>query len=742
MRNLTPLFALALFAGACVVNDLDRDGVPSNMDCNDGDPSVYPGATEICDGIDNDCNQVVDDDYALGGQIYFLDRDGDGAGVWELAQVRCVAPVGYVDNADDCMDDDPQVYPGATEFCDKVDQDCNGIIDDDPADGLPYYPDLDEDGFGSIEAVQLSCELVSGLITVGGDCDDYNALINPLATETCNLIDDDCNGIIDDASSEDATVWYADNDLDGYGNGEVTTTGCSQPEYFVGAEAVGDCDDSDPDINPGASEICNDGIDNNCNDSADACSYTEWGYGKGDMTEITGTGSSAYFGRDLAFVGDVNGDGFDDALVGGYRASGGACSGGYCGGAMLFFGGEDVTRANLSIADSVYLSGTSRYEYAGISVAGLGDLNGDGYDDMGVGAYGNGYNGSYSGSVYIVYGGNNLPEPGDVLSLNSAAQVFGEYSYDYFGYSVAGGDFNGDGYSDAFMGTPYGETDTGYPGKMHLYYGGPEKLSFEPSTDSPAFYGGQNSEYLGASSGHGLASGDFNADGLDDFIIGSHYYDHAGNSSSGRVYVGYGVTDTVAGLIALEDYATIYNGASRYGYLGSSVSGVGDVNGDGYEDMSMCGYGESDYRGMCYVRLGGTETAPVSWTMDEEGSSDFSVVGPESYYYMGYYGVGGADYDADGLSDLTIGAYQYRPDSSTYGTGGFGIIPGAEEHLESYKAGIDFPISHPKVRYQYAGSISSESGDLNGDGFPDALIGAYGAASYSGQAHVFFGGGM
>ena len=141
MRHLTTMLGLALAVTACAPQDGDGDGVPASLDCDDSDFSVYPGAVEVCDGVDNDCNEVVDDEYARGGQIFFLDRDGDGFGVWEQAKVRCAAPAGYVDNSTDCSDDDADVYPGAPEFCDKVDQNCNGDLDDNAVDADAYYTD-------------------------------------------------------------------------------------------------------------------------------------------------------------------------------------------------------------------------------------------------------------------------------------------------------------------------------------------------------------------------------------------------------------------------------------------------------------------------------------------------------------------------------------------------------------------------------------------------------------------------
>jgi len=751
MRHLAPMLALALALPACAPEDADGDGVPASLDCDDTNLSVYPGATEICDGIDNDCNEVADDDYARGGQIYFLDRDNDGFGVWEQAKVRCAAPTGYVDNSEDCADDDADVYPGAPEFCDKIDQDCNGEVDDEAVDAVAYYTDFDLDGYGGTDSAIYACEQPEGSITIGGDCDDFSAIINPEAVERCDLIDNDCNGIVDDADSLDATTWYGDKDRDGFGDPEDTVQSCNQPEYFVGEANAGDCNDSDESVNPGANEVCNDGIDNNCNGSADFCLYENWEYGSDTMFTFTGRGSSAYYGVDNSIVGDVNGDGIDDFIIGGYRGTGDACSDAgntYCGDTILIYGDTELSGKDLNASDGISFSPTTRYDYAGISVAGLGDLDGDGYADFGIGAYSDDYGGSSSGSVYVVYGGPDLGGPGDWHDLNAHAQFFEEASYQYLGYGMAGGDVDGDGYGDALFAAP--DSDNGPSsnlGAIYVYYGSNSRASFGSVRDLPTLYGANSYDDLGSNTGHGIGTGDFNGDGVDDALIGSRYYDAPGASSSGRVYLIYGdATTRLAGRVGAEDVAAAtYVGNTSSVQLGTTATGVGDTNGDGYEDLGMCGYGASSYAGKCSIVYGSAEAKEgVNLNAFAEDVASFTATGTGSSTYLGYYGMNGSDFDQDGFNEVVIGSYRAsEPGGSTTYTGGLMVIPGGEEHDLDYTWTSGSTSIFHDTRYAYLGrGVGAESGDVNGDGYPDLLAGAYGASSYAGEAYIWLGGGL
>ncbi|MFT5683061.1 MAG: hypothetical protein ACI8RZ_003988, partial [Myxococcota bacterium] len=243
--------------------DADGDGSLSDVDCDDDNDSVYPGAEDICDGIDNDCDDIVDED---GETAWYTDADADGYGDAETERLSCEPAADEVVDATDCNDTDKAINPNADEICDGIDNDCDDAIDDDDdgvVDQATFYVDNDSDGYGSKEV--LACEQPDGVSEYGGDCDDsdgdfnpgaeedcadptdYNcdgsvgysdadgdgfaaceecndkdAAINPDATELCDSADNDCDGDIDEDDASDVDTWYSDSDGDGFGDEDTT----------------------------------------------------------------------------------------------------------------------------------------------------------------------------------------------------------------------------------------------------------------------------------------------------------------------------------------------------------------------------------------------------------------------------------------------------------------------------------------------------------------------------------------
>ncbi|MEL6341802.1 MAG: putative metal-binding motif-containing protein [Myxococcota bacterium] len=238
--------------------------VTNNLDCDDEQDAAYPGALELCDGLDNDCDEQIDEG---GIGSWFPDADSDGFGDADSAPiVSCEAPTGYVSDNTDCDDRRDFVFPGAEERCDAIDNDCDEQVDEEGLDTL--FRDFDRDGFGISEETIESCGPVEGYAATAGDCDDLNIDISPIALEVCDEIDNDCDDEIDDADSSldtsTAETFYTDGDADGFGDAAVLA--CVQPDDA--ALVDGDCDDEAAAVNPDAVEVC-DEIDNDCDDLID-----------------------------------------------------------------------------------------------------------------------------------------------------------------------------------------------------------------------------------------------------------------------------------------------------------------------------------------------------------------------------------------------------------------------------------------------------------------------------------------
>ena len=179
--------------------DADGDGWEAPDDCDDLDAAVHPDATEICDGKDDDCDGTVDNPDAGDADTWYADADGDGFGDPLVSLEACTPPSAYVADASDCDDADPQVAPGADEYCDGVDTDCNGILDDGYAlDAGTWYADADKDGRGDASAPIVACSPPAGAVANADDCDDGEPKAWTGAVEDCDDgIDQDCDALID-----------------------------------------------------------------------------------------------------------------------------------------------------------------------------------------------------------------------------------------------------------------------------------------------------------------------------------------------------------------------------------------------------------------------------------------------------------------------------------------------------------------------------------------------------------------
>ncbi len=248
--------------------DRDGDGVTQAMDCDDADPSVFPGAVESCDGRDNDCDGAIDEDERA---AWFRDADGDGHGDPGTQVLACAAPAGHVAADTDCDDTDPAVSPDAVEVCDDADrdEDCSGVAEDTTEGITTFFRDADGDGFGRPDDAVDACDLPVGYARQAGDCDDLDAAVSPDGVEVCDPLDrdEDCSGLADDADpwAIGQATFYRDLDGDGFGDAGHVEHACDPSPTH--ATSPTDCDDADRQTFPGAPEVC-DGVSNDCDATA------------------------------------------------------------------------------------------------------------------------------------------------------------------------------------------------------------------------------------------------------------------------------------------------------------------------------------------------------------------------------------------------------------------------------------------------------------------------------------------
>ncbi|MBR9692228.1 hypothetical protein GOV06_05590 [Candidatus Woesearchaeota archaeon] len=283
-----------------VITDIDLDGYDTECDndCNDTNASIYPGAPEVCNGVDDDCDNLTDEGFAIicntsldcgtvgciAGTYYSFTCNNNGTCLASCSNVTSITDNdldGYDTECDgDCDDANNTIYPGAAEVCNGVDDDCNSTVDDGTICNQNFYCDSDVDGYApnvsNYVCTNYSCtvNLPVGCFSVPGtDCNDSDNSINPGAAEVCDGLDNDCDGEIDEGNTC-YKAFYCDNDLDGY-KGILINHTCNDSICYVDAVPANcsltqgdDCNDTNISINPGATEIEN-GVDDNCDGSID-----------------------------------------------------------------------------------------------------------------------------------------------------------------------------------------------------------------------------------------------------------------------------------------------------------------------------------------------------------------------------------------------------------------------------------------------------------------------------------------
>ena len=486
-------------------------------------------------------------------------------------------------------------------------------------------------------------------------------------------------------------------------------------------------------------------------------------------------------GFSVSSAGDINGDGYDDLLIGAPVAPGFPAG---TGGVYVIYGKPSgfkdiVLTPNIAAADGQWLSGLNSADHMGFSVSAVGDVNGDGFHDFIIGApFADRNTGTGSqvgtGQAYLVFGSAN-PLP-NLTQLNGTNGVLlqGLLAYDRAGWSVASaGDVNGDGFDDFLVGAPVDDLSvTAGIGSAYLVYG--KGTPFTPTLNLWELTGNSGFQLFGLAAGDHLGTavssvGDLNGDGYDDFAVSAPYADPNGVVGAGSAYVIFGGPNPARGVNGLDGTNGFrIDGFLPYERAGFSLSSAGDINGDGFEDLLIGAPGDRnnpwdnyDYAnpagaGRAYViygKAGGFPPTINLGTLDGSGNGysitgidGAAIAGVDGVDYAGFSVSSAGDVDGDGYADLIIGA-PYADSNSSSGVGEayliFGRPEGFPNGLTLATLTADQGIRLVGDRFlDRAGYSVAAAGDINGDGFDDVLIGAPSTYPYTGLAgrtYVLFG---
>jgi len=545
--------------------------VLDGTDCDDSSDQANPAGTEVCDGLDNDCDTLVDDDDdSVDTSTYttwYYDGDGDGYGTDDTTVDLCSAPSDYVDVGGDCEDTIDTINPGEAEIsANDIDDNCDGEGNSFPTGDIDEtYGDVIESGAANDFGFRVQWA------DINGDGSDELIAAEPGDGSTNAGMIYAWYGITSSTSSADASIEGSNGDLLGFTLTAGDFNGDKIDDVLIGAQGSDEAY-----LFYG-------------NTTAVSGSYSI------SDAAVTFTGKSgSYFGSTVANLGDVDDDGTDDLAIGAYYAMNTQSSEGA---GYLFFSSYGALSASSTVNDATQTWwGGGSYNWLGYypqSINGLGDLDGDGVDDFAVGTD---YSNGYVGGVYVTYGSASLGTGSYDIEKDEDA----EFASPTSGYSrfadtiVPVGDVTGDGYDDFLVSATYDATAWVIAGMSTAYSG-----SYDTGSIASITFTG------GTGLGWSADGGDLNSDGEQDLVISD-----PGATDSSFAYVGaaYAWLGPITGAsydVSTGSYSTlITNSSSEDSYAGYWVD-IGDGNGDGTGDLAVGASGSSSVNGEVWLFWGG-----------------------------------------------------------------------------------------------------------------------------------------